>query len=67
MPAINCCPKCKNHTFHQTPKGRKCSKCGYEMIVPPNGGMGGKGMKCYNCGKNTVFNGKCTNCGSIYR
>lgn len=34
MTAINSCPKCGSRTFHQTPKGRKCSKCGYEMVVP---------------------------------
>lgn len=67
MAAVNCCPKCGNYTFYQTPRGRKCNRCGYEMIVPPNGGMPGKGTKCHNCGRNAVFNGKCTKCGSIYK
>lgn len=61
------CPKCEQMTFFKTPTGRKCSKCGYEMIVPPNNGKGGQGNKCYNCGKNTVFNDKCTSCGAIYK
>lgn len=61
------CPKCGKYTFFESKSGRKCSNCGYEMIIPPNGGPGGKGHKCANCGKFTVFNGKCTNCGAIYR
>lgn len=61
------CPKCNRQTFFKTSSGRECTKCGYKMIVPSNGGKGGKGSKCYNCGRNTVFNGKCTNCGAIYK
>jgi len=45
----------------------KCSKCGFEMIIPPNSGKGGRGKKCANCGKLTVFNNKCNNCGAIYK
>lgn len=68
MPGMKC-PKCGENTFFETPTGRKCSnkKCGFQMINRPNDGKGGKGKKCYNCGKNTVFNGKCTNCGSVYK
>ena len=66
MPGMKC-PKCAELTFFQTSTGRKCSKCGYVMFAPPNNGKGGQGKKCYNCGKNTVFNGKCTNCGAIYK
>lgn len=65
------CPKCGKFTFFETTTGRKCSKCGYTMIVPAlnNDGSrtGGKGTKCSNCGKFTVFNNKCTNCGAQYK
>lgn len=61
------CPKCGKFTFFETSTGRKCSSCGHTMFVPPNGGMGGKGKLCLNCYKNTVFNGRCTNCGAIYK
>lgn len=61
------CPQCGKMTFFQTPTGRECSKCGYKMIAPPNGGKGGQGKRCANCGKNTVFNNKCTNCGAVYK
>ena len=60
------CPECGKMTFFNTPKGRKCTNCGFEMIVPPNEGKSGKGTKCSNCGRNTVFNNKCTNCGTKY-
>lgn len=60
------CPMCGKQTFYKSPLGRTCSKCGYKMIVPPNSGKGGQGKKCHNCGKNTVFNNKCTNCGAYY-
>lgn len=60
------CPKCGESTFYETTNGRKCSKCGYTMYVPPNGGKGGLGKKCNACGRQTVFNGKCTNCGAKY-
>ena len=61
------CPKCEKLTFFPTPTGKKCSQCGYSMYVPPNNGKGGLGKKCSACGKNNVFNGKCTNCGAIYK
>ena len=61
------CPKCGSRTFFESTTGRKCTKCGYEMIVPANSGKGGQGTKCYNCGRMTVFNGKCRNCGATYR
>ena len=29
------CPKCKSYTFYKTTgENRKCTKCGYEMVVP---------------------------------
>ncbi|MDR2833897.1 MAG: hypothetical protein LBV67_09290 [Streptococcaceae bacterium] len=59
------CPKCGNLTFFEIPTGRKCSKCGYEMKVPAD--KKGKGKKCFNCGKYQVFDGKCRNCGAIYK
>ncbi len=60
------CPNCNKLTFFETNTGRKCSKCGYEMNLPINSGKGGKGTKCSNCGKFTVFNNKCTECGASY-
>ena len=60
------CPHCGKFTFFATNDGRKCTKCGYTMTLAPNDGKGGKGKKCSNCGKNTVFNNKCTNCGATY-
>lgn len=63
MPGMKC-PKCGRPTFFSTPKGKQCSQCGHSMYVPPNNGKGGKGKKCMNCGKMTMFNGKCTNCGA---
>ena len=62
------CPSCGELTLFVTKgKNRKCSKCGFEMIVPPNGGKGGKGKKCANCGQYTVFNDTCGNCGAQYK
>lgn len=61
------CPKCSNATFFETPSGKKCSSCDYEMRVPPNSGKGGRGEKCSNCNSYTVFNAKCTKCGATYR
>ena len=60
------CPNCKKRTFYLTTgNDRKCSSCGYEMILPRNKGVGGKGKRCSNCGKYTVFNNVCVNCKSI--
>lgn len=61
------CPKCRKKTFFQTGTGRKCTNCGFEMKVPPNGGKGGPGQRCSNCGRLTVFNGKCSHCGATYK
>ena len=61
------CPICGEKTFFENSSGRKCSKCGYSMVVPPNNGMGGKGNYCYNCNSYTVFNGKCSKCGAKYK
>lgn len=59
------CPGCGNFTFFETPTGRKCTRCDFEMKVPSE--RLGKGHKCANCGKFTVGpNGKCTNCGATY-
>jgi|GEM_PF-6429822 len=58
------CPKCKKPNFFTTPTGGKCTNCGYEMKHPPGPG---KGTKCMNCGKYTVFNGKCNSCGAIHK
>jgi len=61
------CPSCGEQTFFTTPKGRKCSKCKHEMIVPANGGRGGQGSRCANCGENKVFNNRCRGCGANYK
>lgn len=60
------CPNCSKPTFFKTGTGRQCTQCGYTMKVPPNNGVGGKGSVCSNCGKFTVFNGKCTKCSAEY-
>lgn len=61
------CPKCNQFTFFENSTGRKCSKCGFTMTVPANGGKGGRGLKCSNCGKLQVFDNKCRNCGATYK
>lgn len=67
------CPDCGEMTFHKTPTGRKCSKCQYEMKIPPHGGTGGKGCVCSNCGEhkvravtNKTDQWKCTGCGAEF-
>ena len=60
------CPKCGQYTFFTQPFGRECTKCGYQMVLPVNDGKGGKGQRCPNCGKQTVFNAKCRNCGAQF-
>jgi hypothetical protein len=67
MPQRNDCPKCGNRTFHQTPNGRECSRCGYDINFP--GGIDG-GHQCHHCGKRAVFENQgvmtCKNCGAQY-
>lgn len=58
------CPDCGKATLFETPTGRKCTKCGYSIYLPPNNGKGGLGKRCPICGKQSVFNGKCTKCGA---
>ena len=61
------CPKCGQQTFFPRPTGRECTKCGYKMVVPANEkGTGGRGTRCSNCNKLTVFNKTCRNCGAKY-
>ena len=43
----------------------KC-KCGFQVVIPPNEGAGGRGLCCVNCGHYKVFNDKCNNCGARY-
>lgn len=64
MPKLNICPHCEKRTFHETPKGRHCRNCGYTVITPANGGVGGKGRYCYICGHYQIFHGKCRFCGT---
>jgi len=67
------CPECGNLTFFESKTGRLCSRCGYTMTLPINESKGGKGRRCSNCGKSTVFeqtvqgNSKCSNCGATYK
>lgn len=60
------CPNCGQYTFFARPYGRECTKCGFRMEIPVNDGNGGKGQKCSNCGKQTVFDGKCRSCGARF-
>jgi hypothetical protein len=67
------CPHCGQMTFHKTPTGRKCSKCSFEMKVPPNNGKGGKGNLCPNCDEHKVRpdtnndkKSRCTGCGATF-
>lgn len=60
------CPRCGNATFFETSTGGSCSKCGFTRFDPPNDGKGGKGTRCLKCGKYTVFNGVCRECGAKY-
>ena len=61
------CPRCGQYTFFSKPDGRVCTKCGYKMVVPPKEAPGGgKGRKCPNCNKFTVFNNKCRSCGAMF-
>lgn len=66
MPGMKC-QKCGRLTLFNTPTGKKCSNpdCNYEIFVPANNGKGGKGKRCLICNQNTVFDGKCRNCGSV--
>lgn len=60
------CPKCHRLTLWDKGARLECSTpgCGYKIIIPSNGGMGGKGQKCPVCGKYTWFRGKCNSCGA---
>lgn len=61
------CPNCNELTFFLTSgNDRRCSKCGFEMRVPPNAGKGGRGKKCANCGRMTVFENKCQSCNATF-
>lgn len=60
------CPSCGEQTFFVTPTGRQCSRCDHTMTVPANGGKGGQGRKCSNCGERKVFNSTCRDCGAQY-
>lgn len=61
------CPKCNQFTFFVNGRNGECKKCGYKMQIPANEGKGGKGKKCLNCGKYTVFDNVCSNCGARYK
>lgn len=61
------CPRCNQLTFFVNGRNGECKSCGYEMQVPANEGKGGKGKRCPNCGKYTVFNDACSNCGARYK
>jgi hypothetical protein len=69
MTQRNDCPECGNRTFHQTPTGRQCSRCGIiddDINIPQNK----KSTQCRNCGRKMVFENQgvrsCRNCGAQY-
>jgi ribosomal protein S27AE len=35
------CPRCEESTFIVKGNSGKCTKCGYQMTIPPNFGKGG--------------------------
>jgi rRNA maturation protein Nop10 len=61
------CPNCAKQTFFETPSGRACTKCKYEMTLKPLGGTGGRGKKCANCGDFKIYDNKCTGCGATFK
>lgn len=62
------CPECERRTLYTTGNIMKCNNpdCGLEVVIPPNGGKGGRGMRCPVCERLTVFNNVCTNCGAKF-
>lgn len=63
------CPGCRELTLHRNPKGAECSNCNLKIVLPANGGKGGKGMKCPFCKLHTLFDtipgkAKCRSCGA---
>ena len=64
------CPDCKKRTLFQSPRGLRCSnpECNLEIVVPVNGGKGGKGQYCPVCRRYTVFSNKSVNpdCGAKF-
>ena len=60
------CPNCYAFTFHKSPNGRVCSKCGYHMIVPKSFNRP-HGTICANCDCDGVVDGKCVVCGATYK
>lgn len=62
------CLGCGQRTLFATTDGKyRCSKCGYELSVPVNGGRGGRGKRCPICKRYTFHNGKCSSCGATER
>jgi DNA-directed RNA polymerase subunit RPC12/RpoP len=59
------CPSCGRQTFFEVAGGRRCTKCGSEMLVPAKDGEEDRGTKCPNCSKYQVFDGTCRSCGAI--
>lgn len=55
------CPNCGKRTFFTIANGKSCTKCGYTVVVPVNGGIGGRGKQCPICKRYTFFEGVCTN------
>jgi DNA-directed RNA polymerase subunit RPC12/RpoP len=60
------CPGCGRQTFFEVPGGRRCTKCGTEMLVPVSSEGDVRGAKCPNCGKFQVFDDQCRNCGATF-
>ena len=65
MTQRNDCPVCGNRTFHETPTGRRCSRCPAEDTWSPGQG---RGEQCRNCRRWMVFENQgvmtCRNCGT---
>ena len=60
------CPHCGEQTFFTKGGKAECSRCGTTMTVPPNDGKGGRGKKCPNCKRFTVFGNTCRFCGATF-
>lgn len=60
------CPHCGKPNFFTLGGVSKCTACGCMMTIPPLNGQGGKGQKCPNCKRYTVFKDRCFTCGATF-
>lgn len=61
------CPVCKHKTIRETPTGAKCNHPGCPFVMKVPSPAPGKGTRCLNCGKYTVYDNKCRNCGAKFK